>query len=110
MVRKLAVILSVAVLALVLAQTADANRGSGALGTVYVTSQGLYYDTFVTARRLPPPHGPFQTLENGVTMWGPGDRDYVGGRWWVDVNGSNQQDEGDRYFLCPLLGPGRPMP
>jgi len=83
---------------------AEANRGHGALGVVYVSSQGLYYDTFVTAEELPP-HGPFQLLVNGVTEFGPGDRGYVGGRWKVpDGNG------GYRYFLCPLLGPGRESP
>lgn len=83
---------------------AMANRGDGALGVVYVTSQGLYYDTFVSAQELPP-HGPFQLLVNGVTEYGPGDRHYVGGRWAVpDGTG------GYRYFLCPLLGPGRPEP
>lgn len=109
MIRKLALVLGAAALTLVLAQTANANRGDGALGTVYVVSQGLYYDTFVTAKSLPP-HGRFQKLENGVTMWGPGDKGYVGGRWWLDDNGNNVQDEGDRFFLCPLLGPGRTMP
>jgi hypothetical protein len=69
----------------------------------------LYYDTFVSARSLTQ-HGPFQKLENGTTMWGPGDRAYVGGRWWIDVNGNNMQDSGDTYLLCPLLGPGGQMP
>jgi hypothetical protein len=40
------------------------------------------------------------------TEFGPGDPGYVGGRWWVDANGNNQMDEGDTFFLCPLLGPG----
>jgi len=85
-------------------QEAKANRGDGALGVVYVISQGLYYDTFVTAQRLPP-HGPFQLLVDGQTDYGPGDRGYVGGRWKVpDGNG------GYDYFLCPLLGPGRASP
>jgi hypothetical protein len=85
-------------------EPASANRGDGALGVVFVTSQGLYYDTFVSASELPP-RGPFQLLVNGVTEYGPGDRHYVGGRWKVpDGNG------GFRYFLCPLLGPGRTSP
>ena len=82
---------------------------AGSPGVVYVTSQGLYYDTFVTAETLPP-HGPFQLLENGQTEFGPGDAGYVGGRWWVDVNGNGVQDADDSYFLCPLLGPGRTTP
>ncbi|MGD2045776.1 MAG: hypothetical protein PVJ80_13465 [Gemmatimonadota bacterium] len=82
------------------------GRGKGELGTVYVSSQGLYYDTFVSADVLPP-HGRFQKLENGVTEFGPGDPGYLGGRWWIDSNGNDQQDPGDTYLLCPLLGPGR---
>jgi len=89
-------------------ETAEANRGNGALGVVYVRSQGLYYDTFV-ARDPLPPHGRFQLLEdkgNGPeTEYGPGDRGYLGGRWKkADGNG------GYTYFLCPLLGPGRTSP
>lgn len=85
------------------------NRGDGALGTVFVRSQGLYYDTFVTAQTLPP-HGPFQELfpmDNAPseTEYGPGDKKYVGGRWKV----SNDMGGYD-YFLCPLLGPGREEP
>lgn len=85
-------------------ETAEAQRGLGAIGEVYVSSQGLYYDTFVTATRLPPV-GPFQLLVNGVTEFGPGDPGYVGGRWMVP----NDQGGYD-YFLCPLLGPGREEP
>jgi hypothetical protein len=89
----------------VLATTeAHYNRGHGDLGTVYVTSQGLYYDTFVSAERLPP-HGPFQLLEDGVTEFGPGDHGYVGGRWMIP-NGEGGYD----YLLCPLLPPGRENP
>ena len=82
---------------------------AGALGVVYVRSQGLYYDTFVTADTLPM-EGDFQKLENGATDYGPGEVGYRGGRWWVDVNGNGIQDSGDRYFLCPLLAPGRSTP
>jgi len=87
---------------------AEANRGDGALGVVYVRSQGLYYDTFVSAQELPP-HGPFQLLEMGPhgaeTDYGPGDRGYVGGRWMIpDGQG------GYVHLLCPLLGPGRETP
>jgi hypothetical protein len=82
---------------------------AGPTGVVYVTSQGLYYDTFVTVDPLPM-EGRFQLLENGQTEFGPGDSGYLGGRWWVDVNGNQIQDEGDHFLLCPLLGPGRPTP
>jgi hypothetical protein len=88
-------------------KTARGGRGvQGALGAVYVSSQGLYYDTFVSASALPP-HGRFQKLDNGVTEFGPGDPGYLGGRWWIDSNGNNMQDPGDTYLLCPLLPPGR---
>ncbi len=81
-----------------------AGRGNGALGTVYVTSQGLYYDTFVTVEELPP-NGPFQLLVNGETEFGPGDPGYLGGRWMAP------NDEGGfDYLLCPLLPPGRENP
>jgi hypothetical protein len=69
---------------------------------VYVSSQGLYYDSIISARAIPP-NGPFQKLEGGgphggpMTEWGPGDHD----------NGDGEMDEEDAYFVCPLLGPGR---
>ena len=48
---------------------------------------------------------------NGLqTEFGPGDTGYLGGRWWVDANGSGERDEGDAFFSCPLLGPGRDAP
>jgi hypothetical protein len=87
---------------------------------VYVTSQGLYYDSIVGPAL--PPDGPFQQLfppgtnpdwPEGTTLsteFGPGDAGYVGGRWWVDANGSGEMDEGDAFFSCPLLGPGRESP
>jgi hypothetical protein len=104
------VLLLVIALALVSAMPAFAKGGrAGSIGTVYVTSQGLYYDTFVVVDPLPM-HGPFQLLQNGQTEFGPGDPGYVGGRWWVDVNGNGIQDGGDHFFLCPLLGPGRETP
>lgn len=87
-----------------------------ATGVVYVTSQGLFYDTFVPADPLPP-KGRFQELIPGVgpggvsvTEFGPGDPGYLGGRWWVDANGNGEMDDGDVYLLCPLLGPGRITP
>jgi len=107
--RKLSVMLIVLVVALLTTIPVSAGRGNGALGTIYVTGQGLYYDTFVSADTLPM-QGPFQKLVNGTTEFGPGDPGYLGGRWWVDVNGNNVMDEGDRFFLCMLLGPGRTTP
>ena len=85
-------------------------RGNVEGPVVYVTSQGLFFDSIVTT--MLPPKGPFQKLEmtgpSGLqTEFGPGDRGYVGGRWWVDVNGDDEMDGGDLYFSCPLLGPGR---
>ncbi|MEZ4706328.1 MAG: hypothetical protein R3A44_03940 [Caldilineaceae bacterium] len=106
--RKLLVLLAVVALALISATPVAANRGDGALGVVYVSSQGLYYDTFVSAQSLPM-HGRFQKLESGVTEFGPGDQGYVGGRWWID-DGNGIMDKNDTFLLCPLLGPGRTAP
>jgi hypothetical protein len=78
-------------------------------GTVYVTSQGLYYDTFVVRDPLPM-QGRFQLLTDGTTEVGPGQPGYLGGRWWVDVNANGVQDPDDAYLLCPLLPPGRLTP
>jgi hypothetical protein len=93
------------------ATSGTAARGgrAGALGVVYVTGQGLYYDTFVAKDPLPM-QGKFQKIENGTTAYGPGDPEYLGGRWWDDVNGDGIQNAGDHFFLCPLLPPGRPTP
>jgi hypothetical protein len=110
MVRKTSMVVLVVVLALVFAVPAFAKGGrAGSTGVVYVTSQGLYFDTFVAVDPLPM-HGPFQLLKDGVTEFGPGDPGYLGGRWWEDLNGNGIQDEGDHFFLCPLLGPGRETP
>jgi hypothetical protein len=86
--------------------------------TVYVTSQGKYYDTIVPinpdyGKQLPWNEnntGSFQLIENGETEFGPGDPGYRGGRWWVDSNPNGYQDIDDTYLLCPLLGPGRDSP
>lgn len=94
----------------------DKGRGNNdQLGTIYVESQGLYYDTFKTTDL--PPHGRFQQLHptggpGGVpsTEFGPGDRGYLGGRWWIDMDPMGQMDDTDVYFSCPLLGPGRIEP
>ena len=107
--RRLLVLLVMGLLTMVAVVPASANRGDGALGTVYVSGQGLYYDTFVSAKSLPI-HGRFQKLENGVTEFGPGDQGYVGGRWWIDNNANDIMDEADTFLLCPLLGHGRTTP
>lgn len=114
MVRKSLLVFVVLALALVAALPAavpaNAQGGrAGALGVIYVTSAGLYYDTFVTADSLPM-QGPFQKLENHVTEFGPGEPGYLGGRWWIDNNQNGLQDSGDTFLLCPLLGPGRTTP
>jgi hypothetical protein len=91
----------------------DKGRGNNPdLGVVYVTGQGLYYDTFVTT--MLPRKGRFQQLSMGTdgpeTEFGPGDHGYVGGRWWVDTNMDGEMDDMDTYVSCPLLGPGRTEP
>ena len=106
-----AVLAAAVAVALVLTVTASATPGGrpGSDGVVFVTSQGLYYDTFVTRDPIPM-HGPFQLLVDGTTEFGPGDPGYVGGRWWEDLNANGVQDAGDHFFHCPLLGPGRTTP
>ena len=88
----------------------ERNTGRGTGPTVFVTSQGLYYDSIVVVDPLPM-KGNFQQLipgENGLeTEFGPGTAGHLGGRWWIDANGDNVMDAGDKFFLCPLLGPGR---
>jgi hypothetical protein len=83
--------------------------GNRSPGVVYVTSQGLYYDTFVVKDPLPM-EGGFQLLADGQTEFGPGQPGYLGGRWWEDTNENRVQDAGDHFFLCPLLPPGRTNP
>ena len=114
MVKKSFVLFLVLVLSLVVAVPAFAKGGrAGSTGVIYVTSQGLYYDTFAAADPLPM-KGRFQKLEMGPngpqTEFGPGSPGYLGGRWWMDANGNGIQDVGDHFFLCPLLGPGRTSP
>ena len=111
-------ILVAAVAVLAFPTAASATRGGeGGRGDgprIYVTGQGLVYDSIVTADPLPA-EGPFQKLEMGgptglQTEFGPGDPGYVGGRWWLDLNHNGVMDPpgegGDKYFSCPLLGPG----
>ncbi len=126
MLRKITLIALVVALSLmVVVPVAFAKRGGeggrGGGPIIYVTSQGLYYDSIVTADPLPS-RGPFQQLfppgtnpdwpagNTLSTEFGPGNPGHVGGRWWVDVNGNGEMDEGDRFFSCPLLGPGRESP
>jgi hypothetical protein len=86
-------------------------KGRGSVGSpvIYVTSQGLYYDSIALADL--PLKGDFQELvpaENGLTTeFGPGEVGHLGGRWWIDLNADGEMDADDKYFLCPLLGPGR---
>jgi len=86
-----------------------AGRGGGETGLIYVSSQGLFYETFVAADPLPM-KGRFQKIYGGpmgpTTEYGPGDPGYLGGRWWSDTNGNGVMDGEDHFFLCPLLGPG----
>jgi len=91
------------------AAVSDSRFGKKTPGVVFVTSQGLYYDTFVVKDPLPM-KGKFQLIENGQTEFGPGQPGYLGGRWWEDTNGDGVQDAEDHFFLCPLLPPGRPTP
>jgi hypothetical protein len=90
-------------------KSSDSNGRPGSTLTITVLSTGLTYDSIVKADL--PMKGPFQQLiptDDGlVTAYGPGDPGYVGGRWWVDVNGDGEMNEDDAFFLCPLLGPGR---
>jgi len=95
---------------------AEGNKKGRAHGTptIYVTSQGLYYDTIILDGLKYNGNENFQLLEFGSstgadaeTEFGPTDTGYYGGRWWVDNNDNEYMDEEDTYFLCPLLGPGR---
>ena len=108
----LLVLVSALVMALAVPAFARGNGNPHPQPEVYVTSQGLTYDSIVVVERLP---------FNGTTNWqlltinpddsletefGPGDVGYFGGRWWVDLNGNGEMDATDKFFLCPLLGPG----
>ena len=110
--RKTLLILSVLVLSLLMAIPAFA-RGEGnprPQPVIYVTGQNLAYDSIVTADPVPM-EGPFQKLVPGgptglQTEFGPGDQEYVGGRWWLDVDDDGIMEAEDHFFVCPLLGPG----
>jgi hypothetical protein len=117
MIKKSAFVALVVAISLVFAVPAFAGGpppglpgGDRARPVIFVESQGLYYDSIVGPSL--PMKGPFQELivhgdGSLSTMYGPGDHGFVGGRWWVDVNDDNIQNEGDAFFSCPLLGPGR---
>ena len=87
----------------------DRTTGRGNGPVIYVTSQSLYYDSIVLTDL--PMKGDFQQLTMGshglMTEFGPGSVGHLGGRWWLDLNGNGEMDSGDKFFLCPLLGPGR---
>lgn len=110
------VLLIAASLILILSSGAFA-RGNKAGPVIYVESQGLYYDAIIAADPLPM-KGPFQELWECVinevpglcTDYGPGDFGHYGGRWWLDIDGDGYMTEGDHFFSCPLLGPGRETP
>jgi hypothetical protein len=113
--RSLTMLAAVFLAAVMMVTPVFAGRGNTETGLIYVASQGLYYDTFATADL--PMHGRFQQLFPGagpggvaLTMYGPGEPGHLGGRWWVDANENGVMDEGDAFFLCPLLGPGRTEP
>ncbi len=88
---------------------ADRETGRGTGPVIYVTSLGLYFDSIVLSDV--PAKGNFQQLVPGVngleTEFGPGQPGHLGGRWWIDLNADGIMNAGDRFFLCPLLGPGR---
>lgn len=102
------------------AKRPDDWKGVGRSGSglfIYVENQGLYFDSIVAAEPLPYNEGNAHTFQElfgagygapHYTMYGPGDPEYNGGRWWLDLNDNDIMDpEGtDHYFSCPLLGPG----
>ena len=122
----IAVLFVVAMVGVLLAVPKDANAGgpppkegdgpgNRVRVTVYVESQGLFYDSIVGPSL--PMKGRFQQLRPGegpggalATEFGPGDPGYLGGRWWVDANGNMEMDEEDAFFSCPLLGVGSATP
>ena len=78
--RSRALWLSVLIITVAWSGQAITQKGRPNAGVVFVSSQGLFYDTFVAMDPLPR-KGKFQRLENGVTEFGPGDPEYLGGRW-----------------------------
>jgi hypothetical protein len=116
--KSLKILLGISIAATMLAVTGtamakDRDTGRGTGPVIYVTSQGLYYDSVVLGE-LPAMKGRYQqlvpTMYGLETEWGPGDHGHVGGRWWLDANENGEMDYEDMYFMCPLLGPGRDAP
>jgi hypothetical protein len=109
-----AILISTAIMMSSVAYASNNLNGRGSPGSpiVYVESQGLFYDSIVLADL--PQQGRFQELVPGMnglsTEFGPGDVGHLGGRWWIDLNMDGIMDSSDKYFLCPLLGPGRESP
>jgi hypothetical protein len=122
MTRRLLVLAGAVVMLLAMAVPASAEPNGNANGPVegrrtmvYVESQGLWYSSVVGPAL--PQAGPFQELKPGAgpggglaTEFGPGDPGYLGGRWWIDANGSGEMDDGDLFFSCPLIGKGHSSP
>ena len=96
----------------------QAGRGNGPTGLIYVAGQDLYYDTIGLFDL--PDKGPFQLLMvvvdgdgnilSAVTDYGPGDPEYVGGRWEAEIYDTSGNLLTIRHFECPLLPPGREEP
>jgi hypothetical protein len=86
-------------------------------GGTDTTADDVTYDSIRKAdlpmkgrfQQLVPVLDGFGELDHLETEFGPGDHGYVGGRWWVDVNADGEMNEGDAFFICPLLGPGEPV-
>lgn len=108
-----ACLMSAALMTNTLAFAKDRETGRGTGPIIFVTSQGLYFDSIVVADPLPM-KGRFQQLVPGMnglsTEFGPGEPGHLGGRWWVDLNEDGIMDPEDHFFHCPLLGPGREAP
>ena len=90
-----AIILVGSAMAIGSAAFADRNTGRGTGPVVFVTSQGLYYDSIVVVDPLPA-KGNLQQLiptMNGLeTEFGPGEPGHLGGRWWIDLNENGVMD------------------
>ena len=63
-------------------------------------NQGLHYGSIVDPSLLMKSR--FQRIEvvdrQLAIEFGPGDYGFMGGRWWVDINGDNIQDEGYAFI------------
>jgi hypothetical protein len=83
--------------------------GASHPAVIFVVTQGLFFST-CSVKQLLPMHGEFQLLIDGRTNFGPGQPAFLGGRWWEDLNRNGIQDQGDHFFFCPLVLPGRLIP